>query len=63
MPTLRGELVQAHLRRLQLKLEAQSNAPRPPAKLELDPGELDFFRQQTAAENKGSSRSSTADPY
>jgi hypothetical protein len=53
MNPLRAQLIQAHIANLQLKAARRQVAEKQRrAKLELDPGELDLFRQRTAADNK-----------
>jgi hypothetical protein len=52
MPPLRAQLIQAHLANLQVKVARRAAAQKRRAALELDPGEIELFRQRTAAENR-----------
>jgi hypothetical protein len=52
MPSLRAQLIQAHIANLQLRAARRAAGQKSRAKLELDPGEIERFRQRTAAETK-----------
>jgi hypothetical protein len=60
MLPLRARVIQAHIARLQSKLARRASLPKPPVQLELDPGEIEYFRHVTAAEDKRSAAPSVS---
>jgi hypothetical protein len=53
MNPLRAQMIQAYIANLQVRVALRQAAEKQRhARLELDPGELDLFRQRTTVENK-----------
>jgi hypothetical protein len=51
MASLRSQVVQAHIARLQSKLASRAVLEKAQRKLELDPHEIELFLQKTALRN------------